>query len=698
MAEREPLPGFKDRVPANRYCDLILNGGVTSSIAYPAAIFALATAYRFNSIGGSSSGAGAAALAAAAEYRRRHGSSDGYRILLERTAAVADEVDGKTRLELLFQPEQDNRRLFHALLRGFSSPSGKISALGKGIVGVYSRTPAVLTLGGFLVALGLYLFWAWLKGSIGAATAWLAFIAAALLFAIGVVLVVLFLLARDVGRLVHYDYGLCNGHRTGDPQPLTDWLHGMIQEIAGRAFDDCPLTFAELETAPGSPRDTLGDPSPMGSQSINLQMMTANITHGRPYVFPQKDVDEGSDLQLYFRQAEMEALFPREVVENMMCRSRPYDGKALPAVQAGKQWQGWLAWLLFDAPPDMGPSDQRFYPLPTRHLPIIVAARMSVSFPVLFSAVPLWVLDERDGQNPVFRRCLFCDGGICSAFPIHLFDSPVPSWPTFGISLHKKPKSEERRRGSDCRTTRFSAPSRCRPAISRAAKNNGTSSRASRRPSTALRLLQRARSRRLRTGTMRRWHGFRACANASPRSGSVPASAASTFRCPKNRSGDWPISAQVAALQAARRYAFPVSTPTDDLSDGWNEHRWVRLNVLRDSLSNSLSGLTWAAMQGGQGQPLRDLIRKAIDENRRCKKEGHPRLLAAQAAALEAALNALQQAERALTMPAVEQPYKPFPRPVMRVRPPFKDIGSAPDAREPPCGSTYRANPRACWG
>src|SRR6185312_5303086 len=117
---RGPLPGFEDRAPRDRYCDLILTGGVTSSIAYPAAIFALAMVYRFNSIGGASSGAGAAALAAAAEYRRRHGSSDGFRIMLERAEAIAEDVEGKTRLAWLFQPTIENRRLFEALVPGIA--------------------------------------------------------------------------------------------------------------------------------------------------------------------------------------------------------------------------------------------------------------------------------------------------------------------------------------------------------------------------------------------------------------------------------------------------------------------------------------------------------------------------------------------------------------------------------------------------
>jgi hypothetical protein len=136
---------------------------------------------------------------------------------------------------------------------------------------------------------------------------------------------------------------------------------------------------------------------------------------------------------------------------------------------------------------------------------------------------------------------------------------------------------------------------------------------------------------------------------------------------------------RVAALKLIRRYAFPVARSSGELSDGWNEHRWVRLNVMRDSLARSLAGLTWAASQPGSGKPLRDLIRQAIDEPilKKDKDEAVPatdndsQLLAAQAAALEGVLDALMQAERALNRPTVGQPYKPLPRPVMRVRPPL---------------------------
>ena len=34
-----------------------------------------------------------------------------------------------------------------------------------------------------------------------------------------------------------------------------------------------------------------------------------------------------------------------------------------------------------------------------------------------------------------FRECWFSDGGVSSNFPIHLFDGPLPVWPTFAINL-----------------------------------------------------------------------------------------------------------------------------------------------------------------------------------------------------------------------------------------------------------------------
>jgi predicted acylesterase/phospholipase RssA len=112
-----------------------------------------------------------------------------------------------------------------------------------------------------------------------------------------------------------------------------------------------------------------------------------------------------------------------------------------------------------------------FLPFPRRAaLPVVVAVRMSLSFPILLSAIPLYryawegsAMQERDdligdpvegtasiltdravdaegAQAPRFvrsnvRRVLFSDGGICSNFPVQLFDSVLPGWPTFGINL-----------------------------------------------------------------------------------------------------------------------------------------------------------------------------------------------------------------------------------------------------------------------
>jgi predicted acylesterase/phospholipase RssA len=89
------------------------------------------------------------------------------------------------------------------------------------------------------------------------------------------------------------------------------------------------------------------------------------------------------------------------------------------------------------------------YPLPDpQDFPVVAAVRLSLSFPLLLSAVPLYKIDWTRAANssrkdpvtgverpPVPTRVYFSDGGICSNFPIHFFDSVLPTRPTFGVHL-----------------------------------------------------------------------------------------------------------------------------------------------------------------------------------------------------------------------------------------------------------------------
>jgi hypothetical protein len=104
------------------------------------------------------------------------------------------------------------------------------------------------------------------------------------------------------------------------------------------------------------------------------------------------------------------------------------------------------------------------FPAP-EELPVIVAVRMSLSFPILLSAIPLYAIDyTRSEENRKPERAWFSDGGICSNFPVHFFDRTFPRWPTFGISLkgfhpdHSEPVWLPQRndQGVQERWTRFS--------------------------------------------------------------------------------------------------------------------------------------------------------------------------------------------------------------------------------------------------
>jgi hypothetical protein len=74
--------------------------------------------------------------------------------------------------------------------------------------------------------------------------------------------------------------------------------------------------------------------------------------------------------------------------------------------------------------------------MPSNELPVLIAARLSLSFPILLSAVRL-LTPHPNGDRMVENW--MSDGGITSNFPIHFFDRWLPRHPTFGLDLQPYP-------------------------------------------------------------------------------------------------------------------------------------------------------------------------------------------------------------------------------------------------------------------
>ena len=436
-------PGGTFDAPNDRFCDIVMEGGVTSGIIYASAASTLANHYRFRSIGGSSIGAFAAALTAAAEYLRRKGSVAGFQQMEKlpgKLAEVEEKGEKRTLLERMFRPQKKTRRLFEIfratlgdkrfftrVFLGLATALRQYWALVLGAAvltaGLVLAGPLALTffelrsLNKLALESGLFIVGV---GSWGVALliALATSTAVALLIGIGF----------DVWRgVIPNGFGLCRAWSPDEsfsaPFESTDlagFLHASIQAAAGRhPINDDPLTFQDLWDAPGSPNNVLGlNAGGPAARSIVLEVYATNLAHGRPYRFPLDDADDMG--QLFFREKDMLDYFPKGLVNYLIARSRSC------------RWQN---------SPDSVPigTKECFYELPREHLPVAVAARLALSFPLLISAVPLWAIDfEAPDGNRRLERCWLSDGGLCSNFPIHLFDSFVPKWPTFGISLQTR--------------------------------------------------------------------------------------------------------------------------------------------------------------------------------------------------------------------------------------------------------------------
>lgn len=434
-------------------CDLVMKGGITSGVVYPLAVCELAKVYRLKSVGGSSAGAIAAAAAAAAELGRHQG---GFEKLASLPRDLTEKVDGDdSRLFTLFQPQPRMRRLFRLVTAGlgtlgFTRTRAMVGAALRAWL-PYAATGAAP--GVLLAILGFV---------VGGPAQWVCLVAGLALALVGLVIGIGLGVFRDVGQIPGAGFGLCSGHAPPDAEApaLTPWLHETFQSLAGRTVSDPPLTFGDLQQA-----------------GIKLQLMTTNLSRRQPLAMPWDTSG------YYFDPAHFRTLFPEEVVAQMehpMLRPAPAGsatGSApgpvsgatsvtLAASAPANTAEAWLSTLASEQAVPLRP-----FPSPA-DLPIVVAVRMSLSFPGLIAAVPLHAVDYSRAVNQQARaearkwhadhpeatpaegagvlpklelqRNWFSDGGICANLPLHFFDSALPRRPTFAIDLAGFPNDRDK--------------------------------------------------------------------------------------------------------------------------------------------------------------------------------------------------------------------------------------------------------------
>jgi predicted acylesterase/phospholipase RssA len=397
-------------------CDIVMEGGVTSGVVYPAFVARLASRFTLRSIGGASVGAVAAVAAAAAQFKRNRvrsegqGRDDGFTILAQLPRRLRHTVNGHTRLFSLFQPCAALAPHFRVLAAGLNAPAAPhavLLAFLRIVAAILVNFPTGAVLGGGLWLLGFVVSAGLLDGH-WPETVW-GGMAAGLWFGLCL------LAGASGGALLHAVLaawrglranrcGICSGLCTdpAGPPALTEWLHALVQEIAG-LDDDRPLTFGQLRTS---------------TPPIELALMTTGISELRAHRLPHASAD------LVFRASELQALFPPSVMAALKTGAR--------LAKHGAETGALLARLNGGG----GEPDWYFMP-PADALPVVVAARMSMSFPLLLQAVPLYRLRVRPfGADGVeLLRVWFSDGGLTSNFPIHFFDAILPTRPTFGATL-----------------------------------------------------------------------------------------------------------------------------------------------------------------------------------------------------------------------------------------------------------------------
>jgi hypothetical protein len=378
-----------------------MKGGVTSGVVYPYAVLQLAQQYRLRSIGGTSAGAIAAAFAAAAEYGRQAGDPAAFVRFETRCQQIPQLLEG------LFQPSAPFAPLMRALKNfsaekeagrwlGLLAPFWSVLGGGFAVGGVALALLGALAAGGWSAGL---LPGAVLGGLVGGAA--------------GLAWRLVRCLCVDLPK---HRFGFCSGMAPAGSAPvLTDWTHRSLQFIAfGDEAAEPPLTFGHLSRV-GLDAAAIK----RGDSNIDLRMITTNLSMRRPHALPALGGD------FLFRLQDWRRLFPASLCAYLQGASPHGDRLVAPL---DKEFGG------FHAVPE------------AEDWPVVAAVRMSLSFPILIEAVPMWARDLShvapdvpltDNQRPKvpLAEVLFSDGGLSSNFPIHFFDALLPVRPTFALSL-----------------------------------------------------------------------------------------------------------------------------------------------------------------------------------------------------------------------------------------------------------------------
>jgi hypothetical protein len=287
-------------------CDLVMKGGITSGVVYPKLIARLADKYQFRSVGGTSAGAIAAAGCAAAEHGRQRGSNpNAFAELAKLPDQLGNPVGtGSGSVLAQFWP-LSLLALLAAVVVG--------APLLKSLAPWLDAGPAI---GWALAIVAIWLAWLglatmlrkiltlkvavalWLLASIAstAALLWLVtywggkmFLLVTVAFAVAMPLCLALAVALCVTRFavtllagLHGNrWGLCSGHddNADVPQPpLTDWLTGYFNTLAGMDPNGRPLTFGDLWGAPMETVEAEALNTPTRDRRLDLQVMTTAVS------------------------------------------------------------------------------------------------------------------------------------------------------------------------------------------------------------------------------------------------------------------------------------------------------------------------------------------------------------------------------------------------------------------------------------